>query len=188
MPKEFSFSKAARARQGYSIIEVMIAAVVFIVVVGSLMAVSVFVSQDFKALTNYDDLDTKSRHALDSLSADIRNAAGVSMSVYRTNNITLTNADGSAFSYQWNPSDTTLKRYYTNADGTHTVTVMLTNCDTLTFYLYLQVPTNGLTFTTTTNSPNDAKLINVDWRCSRDLRGSKLNTESVQTAQITLRN
>jgi hypothetical protein len=32
------------------------------------------------------------------------------------------------------------------------------------------------------------KLINMTWKCSRTVLGSKLNTESVQTAQVVLRN
>ena len=33
-----------------------------------------------------------------------------------------------------------------------------------------------------------AKLIDVSWKCSRKIMGEKLNTESVQTAKIVIRN
>jgi len=35
---------------------------------------------------------------------------------------------------------------------------------------------------------NACKLINMTWKCSRTIFGSKRNTESIQTAQIVLRN
>jgi Tfp pilus assembly protein PilW len=176
--------------RGFTLVEVLIAALLFIIVVSSLMVVTVFVSRSFKAVTNYDDLDRESRYALDLMNRDIRNAAGLSMSVYLTNNITLTNSDGSAFSYQWSPYDSTFKRFYTNAAGQVTVTTLLTNCDTLSFYLYTRYPTNNLQFNSATNVSdiNETKLINVDWRCSRNIMGTKYNTESIQTAQITIRN
>jgi Tfp pilus assembly protein PilV len=143
--------------RGFTLVEVLIAALLFIIVVSSLMVVTVFVSRSFKALTN---------------------------------NITLTNSDGSAFSYQWSPYDSTFKRFYTNAAGQVTVTTLLTNCDTLSFYLYTRYPTNNLQFNSATNVSdiNETKLINVDWRCSRNIMGTKYNTESIQTAQITIRN
>ncbi len=36
--------------------------------------------------------------------------------------------------------------------------------------------------------PSICKLINMSWKCSRTILGSKMNTESVQTAQVVLRN
>src|SRR6185312_3656813 len=120
--------------------EMLIAGAMSVIVIGSLMATSVFVLRSFKAMGNYTDLDRTSRFALDLMSRDIRNAAGMSMATYKTNNITLTNSDGSSFSYQWDPTTTQLKRYYTNSSGAKSVTMMLTNCDILSFYLYYRVP------------------------------------------------
>jgi hypothetical protein len=67
---------------------------------------------------------------------------------------------------------------------------MLTSCDSLIFSYFIRIPTNNLQFVSITNvmSTNQVKLINVSWRCSRSVMGSKLNTESVQTAAIAMRN
>jgi hypothetical protein len=40
----------------------------------------------------------------------------------------------------------------------------------------------------TASTPSQVKLISVSWRCSRTILGAKVNTESVQTAQICIRN
>jgi len=150
------------------------------------MASSIFVLRSFKAIGNYSDLDRSSRNTLDIMSRDIRNAAGLSMPTYLTNVLIFTNSDGTSFSYQWDPTKTTLTRYYTNGGSVSTM-VLLTNCDVLSFYLYQRNPGTNLFFSST-NNPSQTKLINVDWRCSRQVYGSKMNTESIQTAQITVRN
>lgn len=175
---------------GFTLMEFLVASAMSVIIISSLVATTIFVLRSFTAIGNYTDLDRSSRNTLDQMSRDIRDSSGLSMTSYMTNNITLTNSDGSSFSYQWDPSDQTLRRYYTNASGISTVTVMLTNCDILTFFLYLRYPTNDLTFSfvPSTNSPNETKLVNVDWRCSRKIYGAKINTESIQTAQITIRN
>jgi hypothetical protein len=71
----------------------------------------------------------------------------------------------------------------------------LTECDAWNFALYQRTP-----YVTTTNvlyypATNDAgvfdvnlcKLINLSWKCSRTIFAQKVNTESVQAAQIVLR-
>lgn len=172
-------------QRGFTFVEVMVAALLSVVVVGSLMITSVFVSKDFKAVTNYDELDRHSRNALDYLGRDLRNAAQVTYG--SSSDVTLTNDDGSGFSYQWNSGDSTFKRYYTNAQGTVTVTTLLTNCDVFNFNFYNRIPNTNYTFFAET-SFNQIKVIDVDWRCSRQIEGVSLNTESIQTAQITIRN
>ena len=64
---------------------------------------------------------------------------------------------------------------------------MLTNCDFLAFAYYKKTPTNNFDFVPTTDA-GQVKLISVSWRCSRSILGSKLNTESVQTARVVMRN
>jgi hypothetical protein len=63
----------------------------------------------------------------------------------------------------------------------------LKNCDSFSFAYYQRNPTNNFTFVTTTNAAQ-IKLVSVSWRCSRQILGSKLNTESVQTATVVVRN
>ena len=43
-------------------------------------------------------------------------------------------------------------------------------------------------FYSASNNPAICKLVSVSWRCSRTILGQKVNTESVQTAKIVIRN
>src|SRR5260221_2347623 len=118
---------------------------------------------------------------------DIRSAAQVVASA--TNYVVLTNSDTSGFSYVWSPSATTLTRNFTNASPrTVSQTILLTNCDFLTFKFYQRFPSSGsndLSFVETTTA-SQIKLINVDWRCSRTVVGTTRSTPSGQTAQIPI--
>jgi len=177
---------ASGSAKGFTLVEAVITMAISGVVLAALMSVTVFVTRSFIAISNYRDLNQSSRFTLDMMGRDVRNAAG--LTYYTTNNITLTNNDNTGFSYQWDPSSRALMRYYTNSDGTTAVNIMLTNCDVITFNIYQRNPTNNLTFVSAVSAPNQTKLINVDWKCSRTIMGAKANTESVQTAQIVIRN
>jgi len=71
----------------------------------------------------------------------------------------------------------------------------LTECDTWNFALYQRTPyitsTNVLYYPATNGSGvmdvNLCKLISLSWKCSRTIFAQKVNTESVQAAQIILR-
>ncbi len=66
-------------------------------------------------------------------------------------------------------------------------TVLLQQCDYLNFDISQRNPSSNFTFVATANLL-EVKLIDVSWRCSRQIMGSKVNTESVQTAKIVIRN
>jgi hypothetical protein len=79
--------------------------------------------------------------------------------------------------------------------GQPTVTA-LTGCDRWSFSLYQRTPwvtpTNILYYPATNITGrldvSLCKLINLSWKCSRKILAQKVNTESVQAAQIVLRN
>lgn len=181
-----------KSRLGMTLAEMLIAVAISVIVMASLMIVAVFVNTNFLALSNYADLDKKSRNALDMMGRDIRDAT--QLLSYATNSIIMSNLDTSTFSYTWNPTNTTFTRNFTNVSGTVSSMVLLTNCDYLSFNIYQRNPTNppsgsyGPYFVSSSAAISQTKLINVDWRCSRTIFGAKRNTESVQTAQITIRN
>ena len=72
--------------------------------------------------------------------------------------------------------------------------VLLSQCDFLTFRICQRNPIPGqFNFYPATNTagvytPSLCKLVDVSWRCSRQILQKKVNTESVQTAKIVLRN
>ncbi len=163
-----------------TLLELMIStAIATVFVLGVIILTRFTLTQGLFAISNYNDLNAKSRQTLDVMSRDIRGAAA--MTAFSTKSIALTNQSGTAYSYTWDGSNE-LKRVYAGV-----TTTVLTNCDFLAFNIYQRNPTNGFTFVSTTSLPQ-AKLVDVSWRCSRKYLGSKLNTESVQTARIVIRN
>lgn len=186
--------KTFPANSGFTLVEFMITSAISTLVLASLMAVMLFSLKNFVAIGNYGDLNQRSRYALDVMNRDIQNAAKLNDgSAY---SITMSNNDGDRFSYIYDPASTTFTRYFTNSAGNITVNVLLTNCDAFSFNFYLRVPTNSMPtnasgpfFVSATNSSiSETKIISVDWKCSRTIQGTKANTESVQTAQIAIRN
>ncbi len=169
------------------------------VAVGSLLLAAasslwVFGSRSFVAMGNYNDLDARSRNALDQMSREIRQATAVTSfdDLGDTRRLMITNATwGTGATYTWRASDKTLTCQKAGAAEQ----VYLTGCDRWSFQLYQRVPQKGgsYAFYPATNTAgvidlSTCKLINMTWKCSRTILGSKVNTESVQTAQIVLRN
>jgi len=188
-----SLSRATRAR-GMTLVELMVA-----VALGSMLAATagslwLFGSRSFVAMGNYASLDTTSRTALDLMSRDIRQATRVTAfrNSGNTKLLTVTNAvAGTVITYTWDERPRTLVCQKTGQPDQ----VYLTECDRWDFELYQRTPhTNGsYVFFPATNGagvydPSLCKLINMTWKCSRTILGSKANTESVQTAQVVLRN
>jgi len=179
-PNKQSGPAVAADTAGMTLMELMVSTgIATLFVLGVIILTKFTLTQGLFAISNYNDLNAKSRQTLDVLSRDIRGAAV--MTAFSTSAISLTNQSGIAYSYTWDGSNQ-LKRTYNGTTST-----VLTNCDFLAFNVYQRNPTNGFTFVSTTNL-TQAKLVDVSWRCSRKYLGSKLNTESVQTARIVIRN
>ena len=142
----------------------------------------VTLSNTMVAIRNYDELDISSRSTLDLMNEDLRNTATVTNLTYTS--VTVTNATDT-IRYWWNTNNSTFMRQVNNSAAT----MMLTNCDYLSFAGFTRVPDVNFTFVpNSSGDPTRTKLISVSWRCSRTVLGIKLNTESVQTARICIRN
>jgi hypothetical protein len=176
-------------------VEVLIAMGLGSLVLATIASLSVYGARSSIALSNYTDLDSKSRYALDVIGREIRQATAVTG--YQTNasgkSLTLTNADQAAtitLSY-----DNTAHSLVLTKSGAGPLAA-LTQCDRWDFSLYQRTPygyPTNLFFFPATNSAGAldlsiCKVVNMNWKCSRSILGQKVNTESVQTAQIVLRN
>jgi hypothetical protein len=179
---------------GVSLVEVMVAMGLGSLVLASVASLSLYGTQSSMALVNYSDLDSKSRYGLDVISREIRQAtAVVAMDVSSNKSLTLTNASlGLSSRLTWNAGARTLTLERT---GQAPLTA-LTECDQWNFSLYQRTPfitPTNVFFYPATNSSGVldltlCKLINMSWKCSRQIMAKKLNTESVQGAQLVLRN
>jgi hypothetical protein len=135
--------------------------------------------RSFVAMANYVDLENRSRNALDAMTREIRQAN--CLTSYTANSLVFEDFDGQPLSYTYDPAHHVLSR----SKGASTST-LLTECDSLSFSVFQRNPTNDFNAVSTTNATL-VKLIQLNWKCSRTIFKSKVNTESVQSAKIVIR-
>jgi len=158
----------------------MVAAAIGSIVLTAVAMLVFFSARSYAALANYIDLDQYSRKTLDRLSMEIRQAD--SLASYSTNQLIFVNGGFTNLSYTFDPVARTLTR----TNGTE-VEVMLKECDTLTFTIYGRyTQSNSFDQFPVTNAAN-AKMVKLNWTCTRTVLGRKVNTESVQSAKIVIR-
>jgi prepilin-type N-terminal cleavage/methylation domain-containing protein len=175
-----SSRKETSRRSGWTLVEMLIAVTAGSIVLLAVAQLTLFTAKSFVALGNYDALDQSSQNALDILSKDIRQTQALTS--FSTNQLVFKDWDGSVISFTWDPN----ARTFTRTKGGQSK-VLLQQCDFLSFSMYQRVCSNNFVWNTTTD-PKLAKLIALNWKCSRQIFQRKVNTESVQTATIVRRN
>ncbi len=158
----------------------LVAIAIGMIVMGSMATMMSYTGRSFAALVNYLELDRKSRNALDVMTRDIRQTT--QLSSFATNRLVFTDWDAMSLTYAYDGVAKTL----TKTKGS-TNTVLLTECDALTFSIFQRNPIGGTYDQYSTATVTNAKLVQVTWTCSRQILASKVNTESVQTAKIVIR-
>lgn len=185
-----------RSTIAMTLIDTVIATGLGSVVLGAVVSLSIYSTRSTLAVSNYTDLDAKSRYALDVISRELRQATAVTS--FQNSNTTLqsltfTNAGaGTSDTLSWNSTNRTL---VLSRSGQQNLAA-LTECDQWIFSFYqrtpLVTPTNILFYPATNASGNVdlsiCKLVDMSWKCSRTIMGRKANTENVQASQIVLRN
>jgi len=185
-----------RSIGAFTLVEVLIASFLSIAVLASMMSLYASGSISFIAMGNYLNMDTKSYRALDLMSREIRNS-NILLSYVNNQSLVLSNnyannGAGQITTISYDSSAGTLNMRRTAGTNSATTVNLLTNCDQLSFQLYQRTP-NTNTFSTNViffpaASASECKMIQFSWKCSRSVGGYKMNTESVQTAQVVLRN
>jgi hypothetical protein len=177
-----------------TLVELLVAVSIASIILGVVTILSLYGLRSFAAFGNYVDLDNRSRGALDVMSRQMRNATAV-LAFKNTGNarfLTLTNAaNGSQIRYDWDA----VTGYLTATRTGDPAKILLSGCDRWDFSLQQRTPIPNTTnlFYPATNGAGSfdvsiCKQISMTWKCSRQILGKKLNTESVQTAKIVLRN
>ena len=189
----FLFTKRSKrqGRRAFTLVEMMIASALGTTLLAGVATVSIFGMRSFSGMANYVDLDAKSRNSLDVISREVRDA-NVLVSYddqLPVKSLTLRNdTAGETVTFTYNSATGTLVLSKTGQrDKT-----LLTGCERWDFSLYQRKPilsSTNIEFYSATNihgtiDPNLCKLINMSWKCVRNILGDELNTESVQTAQI----
>ena len=173
--------RLARSR-GIGLIELMVASGIGMLVLLAMSSLSYFTARGFVAMGNYADLDRASRQALDQMTRDIRSTTYLISST--TNQLVFNLAGPTNLSFTWDPSARTLTRSVTGeSDRT-----LLGQCDYLLFNTYQRNMSNQVYGAFSNATAQTCKLVDLSWRCSRKILGQAVNTESVQTAKIVIRN
>jgi len=160
----------------------MIATFVGTIVLAAVCTLYFYSYRTFAAQLNYIDLDQYSHKALDRLSSEIRQVKNVT--AFTNNLITFTDYDGVALTYLYSPDNQTLVRL----KGA-TREVLLTGCNSFAFSIYQRNPVGGVYDQYPAADLATCKLVQVQWNCARSVTtGSQLNTESMQSSKIVIRN
>ena len=173
--------KTRKCRRGLTLVEVLVALAVSSIAFAALAAFSFYSGRSFAAIGNYVDLDNTSRKAVDLMTKEIRQTKG--LSGFQTNALTFNDFDDRMLQYTWDSNTRELTRV---KDGSSSV--LLKECDGLEFHIYQRTPQAGTNGFYAATDAAQCKLIEMKWRCSRLLLGQKANTETVQTAQVVIRN
>ncbi len=176
-----------RRQRAFTITEMWFGMVLGSILGVAMLSFTTYAAKSFAALANYVELEQKSQIALDTMTRDIRQVNCLSnfgtMTLNGqtiTNSLTFLDSDGQALTYNYT------NQVLLRTKGTVS-RMILTNCDTLSFQIYQRntIPNNYDQYNA--GDVTTCKQISVNWICSRTILGSKLNTESVQTAKIVIR-
>ena len=172
---------ARKECRGMTLVEAIVAVGISSIALAALAAFCFYSARSFAAIGNYVDLDNTSRKAVDLMTKEIRQTGG--LTDYQTNALTFADYDGQPLRYIYDPSEQKLTRVKDAIS-----TVLLTGCDSLEFYIYQRTPQPGTNSFYAASDATQCKLVEMKWRCSRSLLGKQANTETVQTAQVVIRN
>lgn len=169
-----------------TLVEIMVATAIAGIVLLVVGGVIFYSARSFAALTNYVDLDQRSRNALDRMISEIRQVDTLKSFASTRLEFEGTNPDNSKYTlvYTYNATAKTLTKTIGGVS-----TGLLTECQALEFTIFKRNPVAG----THNLVPGDAarpdlvKAIQLSWTCSRDILGQRANTESVQSARVVIR-
>jgi len=173
--------RGIRGSQAFTLIEVMMASGVGLMALLVIMLLSLYSSRSFAAIANYVDMDERSQRALDRMSKEIRQAHRLVS--YSATSITIEDRNSSPVQFTYDPEARNLVRV---AGGV--TTTNLSECDSLKFSNYQGTIRSNTFDAYDERYVTNARLIQVTWSCSRSILGAKMNTESVQSAKIVIRN
>jgi prepilin-type N-terminal cleavage/methylation domain-containing protein len=175
------------SRRAFTLVELMVAVAVGSVILIAVMSLSYFSARSYAAITNYVDLDNYSRNALDQMTREIRQAdrliSGTEHNLLFEHTHPVTKAVYQT-AYVFDPNARTLTR----TQGGQS-TVLLRECDYLKFSVFQRNPIKGTydQWKEDWSSPQQVKVVQLSWICSRTILGARVNTESVQSAKVVIR-
>jgi prepilin-type N-terminal cleavage/methylation domain-containing protein len=178
-----TFTKPARrAARAFTLVEMLVSLGIASIILTALAQLTFFTGRSFAGLMNYTELDKYSRNALDQMVFKIRQADYLKS--FTTNRMVFSYNTTNDLVYEYFPDSKLLVETLGGRRKT-----LLKECDELGFTIYQRNTMAGSYDqfpATPTNST--AKLVQLNWTCSRRIMGARVNTESVQSAKIVIRN
>jgi prepilin-type N-terminal cleavage/methylation domain-containing protein len=174
--------RSTKDTRGMTLPEMMVTLAIGFVFLGIMVAVFMNASRSFSTMGNYVSMDQASRQALDQMTRDIRRAKNLVS--FSTNQIVFNMGGTTNLVYSWNPASHQLTQWKTGNSRTN---VLLSDCDSLCFSMFKNVPLLGGGFNATT-VVSQGKSITVNWKCSRSVLGRTVTSEDMQQALIVIRN
>jgi hypothetical protein len=183
-----SISPAPRARQGWTLVEMMVAVGVFSLVGIALMGTYIFSVKSMASMYSYSLLDQYNRQTMDQITREIRQSKNVL--AFTTNSITILTAnddgtDGPQITYNFSPGTKKLLR--SSSEGGSKL--LLNNCSLLEFKLFTRCPSNvfGVFPVAVNEWSNTVKVLQLTWKTSITQPNNIANSENIQTARIVIR-
>jgi hypothetical protein len=171
-----------RAAAAFTLPEILVSSALGVLVLLVVGALSVYSGRSFVAIANYVGMDQASQLALDKMSREIRQAHR--LVEFSPSSLTFEAANHQQFVFSYDSEARTLVRI-----GGTTTNVYLTDCDSLEFAKYQRTTISNTFDAYEPAYVTNTRLIQVTWTCSRKILGAKkMNTESVQSTKIVLRN
>ena len=164
-----------------TLVELMIGLGIGSLVLMSIMMILITSHRSFVALGNYSSMEQLSRNAVDQMTRDIRKVKNLIS--FSTNEVVFNYVGPTNLTYSYNPGSRQLIQWKTGGQ----TNVLLSECDSLSFSMFSNVPQPGGALINTT-SVSQGKCIRVAWKCSRTIIGKKFNTQDMQEALIVIRN
>jgi hypothetical protein len=161
--------------------EMLIAMSLSSILLAMVAMMSLFCSRSLAAMANYSELESQSRSALDLMTSEIRQAT--SLSSFTPTDITFVYTNNLLLRYYYYQGNKELVRSCNGVSKT-----LLKECDFVQFSIFQRNVTNQTFNCVSTTNLANCKLVQINWVCSRTIIGAKLNTESVQSAKVVIRN
>lgn len=176
-----TFTKPRRPRQaGFTLVEILIAAALSGMLLAVCLSLALFTSRSIASVTDSVDLNARTRHAIDRMGKKLRQTS--SLESFSPTSVTVT-FDGQPLTYTY---DARLKTLVEDEAGKKTT--LLEDCDQLAFALYKRSPlSNSFNQYPVLAATNEAKLIQMSWRCSRSLVGKKSGSAELASARFVFR-
>lgn len=176
------FIKMQQSRGGFTLLEMMISTTLFGMALAIVMAVYLYSSKTFAMMANYAQLDQNNRAALDVMTRELRGAQTIVTN--NANSITISYPNSPSVTYLFEPDSKELLREVSGGGSS----VLLTNCDLLTFTVGQRNITNGTfdSYPAPTGLP--VKEIQFSWQTKCTVPGLENQvSENIQTAKIVVR-